>query len=84
MQPKRSLVRVVRTAEGVQVDPSGKLAGRGAYLHDQRSCWEKALKGSLANALRCEISAQDRDRLLAFMASLPDETQSDLPDSGVE
>ena len=31
---KRGLVRLVRTAEGnVEVDPSGKQAGRGAYLH---------------------------------------------------
>ena len=35
---KRQLLRIVRTAEGVRVDPTGKLAGRGAYLHDKRSC----------------------------------------------
>ncbi len=40
---KRQLVRVVRTADGVLVDPTGKLAGRGAYLHDRRSCWESGL-----------------------------------------
>ena len=34
--PKRSLVRLVRRPEGVQVDPTGKLAGRGAYLHNIR------------------------------------------------
>jgi predicted RNA-binding protein YlxR (DUF448 family) len=30
---KRSFVRVVRTAQGVEIDPTGKRAGRGAYLH---------------------------------------------------
>ena len=71
------MVRVVRTADGVQVDLTGKIAGRGAYLHDQRSCWEKGLKGSLANALRCEISPEDRERLLAFMSSLTEEIVAD-------
>ena len=41
---KRSLIRIVKTPEGVRIDPSGKLAGRGAYLHESRDCWDKALK----------------------------------------
>ena len=68
---KRQLVRVVRTADGVLVDPTGKLAGRGAYLHDRRSCWESGLAGSLAHALKTELSAADRERLEAFMNALP-------------
>ena len=68
---KRQLVRVVRTANGVLVDPTGKLAGRGAYLHDRRSCWESGLEGSLAHALKTELSAADRERLEAFMNTLP-------------
>ncbi|MBE9474717.1 MAG: YlxR family protein, partial [Chloroflexi bacterium] len=32
---KRSLVRVVRGPEGIFIDPTGKMAGRGAYLHDR-------------------------------------------------
>ncbi|GAB4544555.1 MAG: YlxR family protein [Anaerolineales bacterium] len=68
---KRQLLRIVRTAEGIKVDPSGKIAGRGAYLHDQRSCWERALKGALANALKTEMSAQDRAQLQEYMNALP-------------
>jgi uncharacterized protein len=71
--PKRTLVRIVRTEAAVQVDPTGKLAGRGAYLHNLRSCWERGLKGPLANALRTEISEQDRRQLIEVMATLPDE-----------
>ena len=70
--PKRSLIRIVRCAQGVQIDPSGKKAGRGAYLHDHRSCWERGLKGTLAVALKTEISAADREHLAAFMDSLPE------------
>lgn len=71
--PKRSLIRLVRTSQGVQVDPTGKVAGRGAYLHNQRSCWERGLKGALAQALKTELTAEDRERLLAFAASFPQE-----------
>jgi len=71
--PKRALVRLVRTPDGIQVDPTGKQAGRGAYLHNLRSCWERGLNGALAAALKTEITPQDRTRLLAFMAGLPDE-----------
>lgn len=69
---KRQLVRVVRTPEGVQIDPSGKLAGRGAYLHDQRVCWERGLKGALAHALKVNLTPEDRERLEIFMEALPD------------
>lgn len=71
--PKRTLIRVVRTEQGTHVDPTGKAAGRGAYLHNLRSCWERGLRGALAHALRTEISELDRETLRGFMASLPDE-----------
>lgn len=69
--PKRKLIRVVRTAEGVKIDPAGKLPGRGAYLHDARSCWQRALDGKLAHALKTEISAEDMAVLKEFMHTLP-------------
>lgn len=69
---KRQLLRVVRTAEGVKVDPTGKQAGRGAYLHDKRSCWTRGLKGALAHALKTELTKEDRARLEEFMNTLPE------------
>jgi hypothetical protein len=60
---KRELFRIVRTLEGVIYDPTGKAKGRGAYLHDKKSCWERALKGSLASALKTELTEDDRQRL---------------------
>lgn len=70
--PKRTLIRVVRTAEGVRVDPTGKLAGRGAYLHDRRECWERGLKGALANALKTNLAVDERAILEEFMSTLPE------------
>ena len=69
--PKRKMVRIVRTTNGVQIDPTGKLAGRGAYLHDQRECWIRGMKGALAHALKAELTAEDRARLEEFMNALP-------------
>lgn len=71
--PKRSLIRIVRQPNGVVIDPTGKAPGRGAYLHNQPSCWQKGLKGALAHALRTELTESDRERLLAFLATLPEE-----------
>lgn len=75
--PKRSLIRIVRSPDGVQVDPTGKIPGRGAYLHNQRSCWERGLKGALSHALKKELTEDERERLTAFAETLyreaPDE-----------
>lgn len=40
--PKRELIRVVRTVDGVIVDPTGKVNGRGAYLKIDKNVFEKA------------------------------------------
>lgn len=71
--PKRTMIRIVRGAEGVQADPSGKKAGRGAYLHDRRECWERGLKGALAHALKATITDDERTALENFMNTLPAE-----------
>jgi predicted RNA-binding protein YlxR (DUF448 family) len=71
---KRALVRLVRDESGaVQVDPTGKRNGRGAYLCPGRSCWEAALKrGSLESGLRGSIPPADRDLLLQFSTQFPE------------
>ena len=63
---KRGLFRVVRDAQGhVTVDPTGKRAGRGAYLCHDPACWEQALKRhALERALRIEaLRPEDRAML---------------------
>jgi uncharacterized protein len=70
---KRELIRVVRTEAGVKVDPTGKLSGRGAYLHPLRVCWEKALDNRLLQrALRTAIHAEDLKALTLYAETLPD------------
>jgi predicted RNA-binding protein YlxR (DUF448 family) len=70
--PKRSMVRIVRNPQGVVIDPTGKLAGRGAYLHELRSCWESGLKGALASALKTELTPEEHERLMNYAVSLPE------------
>ena len=69
---KRQLVRVVRTTGGtVEVDPTGKKNGRGAYLHADPTCWEAALKRkALQHALKTELTETDRAGLDAYLVSL--------------
>jgi predicted RNA-binding protein YlxR (DUF448 family) len=73
---KRQLIRIVRTSEGVQIDPTSKLAGRGAYLHDRLECWERGLKGALQHALKVELTREDRANLEDFMKTLPQEAET--------
>jgi predicted RNA-binding protein YlxR (DUF448 family) len=72
---KRNLVRLVRQVDGaVAVDPTGKAAGRGAYLHDRRSCWQGALSGrALDHALKVDLSEADRARLRAHAEQYSDD-----------
>lgn len=72
-RPKRDMVRVVRTAEGnVVADPSGKRAGRGAYLCPSPECWSRGLqRGSLAHTLKTEISPADRAELARVAEGYP-------------
>jgi predicted RNA-binding protein YlxR (DUF448 family) len=61
------------------VDPSGKLAGRGMYLHQNRQCWQVALKGGrIEQALRTKLTAENRQALADFMQTLPE--NEELPD----
>jgi len=62
---KRGLVRVVRTPDGhVILDPTGRLAGRGAYICRETECLNAALKGNqIEHVLKVKASAEDREQL---------------------
>lgn len=61
-----TMVRIVNSPDGVQVDLNGKLAGRGAYLHKRQTCWSQALNHRLSQALRTKLTDQDIERLRRF------------------
>jgi len=68
VRPKRELVRLVLVSGGgVEVDPSGKKAGRGAYLCPAPACWQNGLKkGRLEYVLRTILTEANRDRLIRY------------------
>ena len=42
MKPKQTLTRVVKSADGeIRLDPTGKMAGRGAYVCSDAACLKK-------------------------------------------
>ena len=57
MKPKRELIRVVRSPEGVvSLDFKGKSPGRGAYVCGNSECLRKAVKSkALERALETAI-----------------------------
>jgi uncharacterized protein len=76
---KRNLLRLVRTERGVEIDTTGKLAGRGAYLHPYQNCWQAVLRGGrIEQALRTRLNEENRQALLAFMATLPASEAADI------
>lgn len=81
---KRALTRVVRTGEGaIEVDPTGRKNGRGAYLCDKKECWEKATTTSiLAKALRTIPSQESLTHLREFAAGQHPDTGDNEPTAG--
>lgn len=61
VRDKRQLVRIVRTPDGtVEIDLSGKTAGRGASICPEEGCFEMAARGALARSLQVGL---DRDQI---------------------
>lgn len=68
-KPKKELIRVVRSPEGVvSLDFRGKAPGRGAYLCRDSACLKKAVKSrALERSLSVPIPEEVWTRLLAEM-----------------
>jgi hypothetical protein len=80
VQGKRALIRIVRTpVDGVMIDDTGKRAGRGAYLCQRRSCWQRALTSNALNrALRTTLTETELAALAVYATTLPADDEADL------
>ncbi len=60
-------MRIVRTPTGeIRSDPSGRLAGRGAYVCQGGDCLTRAInRGALGRALQAPVPEELRAALLA-------------------
>lgn len=74
MMPKKELIRVVRTpSEEIQIDLTGKKAGRGAYLCGKISCFKLAKKSkALDRALKQGVGEHIYDSLEKEFISVQD------------
>lgn len=62
--PKKELIRVVKTADGVIVDETGKVNGHGAYLKKDLEVFEKAYKNKILDkVLETEVPEEVFDEL---------------------
>ena len=68
VKAKQQLIRLVRLSDGsVEVDKSGKKAGRGAYLCNEKACWEVGLKDNrLEHVLRTTLTPDNREQLISY------------------
>lgn len=65
------------------VDLTGKAYGRGAYLHDKRSCWHKGMKGALDHALKTQLTDQEKEDLRIYMQeNIPEEESMQMGAEG--
>ena len=66
-RPKRELVRLVKTPDGVvSVDLTGKLNGRGAYLCQDPACWTQAQRRkAVERALKVSLDVAAWQNLLS-------------------
>lgn len=68
---KKELTRLVATIDGIVIDKTGKLPGRGAYLCNNTGCWDEGIKGNkLERALQITLSSDDRNTLRHFALML--------------
>ncbi len=67
---KRHLTRLVYADGTLKIDETGKHTGRGAYLCDGATCWQRAAKTNLLDrALRADLSGVDKQALLERLSS---------------
>lgn len=63
--PKKELVRIVRSPDGdFSVDLTGKKAGRGAYICNNKECFDKAVKEHrFDRSFKCTVDKNIFDEL---------------------
>lgn len=63
-KPKKELIRIVKSEEGISLDRTGRKNGRGAYICDDANCIAKLKKGKLLNrAFSCPVEDSVYDKI---------------------
>ena len=64
---KDNLIRIMKTKDGIVVNPNSKTFGRSAYLCYNQSCIESALKKMKLNKALKTSASLDKAELLALL-----------------
>lgn len=66
---KRELIRIVKDKEGdITIDRTGKKSGRGAYICDDLTCLEKAIKSkALERSFEMKLDEEIYEKLRGVM-----------------
>lgn len=72
VKDKKELIRIVRTKEGeIELDPTGRKNGRGAYICKDSKCFETQKKSKgLDRSFKSQVSVDVYDRLIEELQSL--------------
>jgi predicted RNA-binding protein YlxR (DUF448 family) len=79
---KKELVRIVKTVQGnIEIDPTGKKSGRGAYVCLRAECVELLNRKDLSSAFRLEIAEEEfvalKDTLYGYLKNRGKEPHND-------
>ena len=70
------MLRIARDAEGVTLDRRGSMPGRGAYVHADRGCVERALAKGANAVLRALRAGSDPDAAARLKRDIEGELQA--------
>ncbi|WP_316668965.1 YlxR family protein [uncultured Propionibacterium sp.] len=59
---RSALRRYVRADRGLVLDEACRAPGRGAWVHPDRECWTRALRGGFARSFRAPVNPDAVDR----------------------
>lgn len=63
-KPKRELIRIVKNDDGIVLDKTGKLNGRGSYICNDQECMNKLIKQKVLNKVfKTNVSQDVYDKL---------------------
>ena len=75
-RPKQELVRIVSGPEGLQIDRSGRMPGRGCYLCRSAACAQLAVKkNAFGRNLKTEVTRSEAQRIADEIAALSELTR---------
>ena len=63
-KPKKELIRIVKNENGISLDRTGTVNGRGAYICNDIECFKKLKKGKMLNkSFKAEVTEAEYEKI---------------------